>query len=196
VLARSGSTVRFHPRFVEFSGAYLFEPRPCGVRRANEKGKVEVAIRYIRTSFFSGRRFRDLGDLNAQAARWRDEIANPRLHSVTRERPIDRWPRDRANLVPLPARPFDTDVIVPVRASQQCLVRFDGNAYYVAARNMWRRSGAPLHQPRNAPHIASKAYRLSSSASTRSGGRYRRAATRDGAQVSRARRFISTSASR
>jgi transposase len=147
VLARSGSTVRFHPRFVEFSGAYLFEPRPCGVRRANEKGKVEVAIRYIRTSFFSGRRFRDLGDLNAQAARWRDEIANPRLHSVTRERPIDRWPRDRANLVPLPARPFDTDVIVPVRASQQCLVRFDGNAYSVpfewAGRPLLLR-GSPL----------------------------------------------------
>ena len=131
VVARSGSTVRFNPRFLEFAGTHLYEPRPCGVRRANEKGKVEVAIRYIRTSFFSGRRFRDLGDLNAQAARWRDEVANSRLHSVTRERPIDRLPRDRANLLALPARLFDTDVILPVRASQQCLVHFDGNAYSV-----------------------------------------------------------------
>lgn len=131
VLARSGSTVRFHPRFTEFAGAHLFEPRPCGVRRANEKGKVESAIKYIRQNFFVGRDFRDLADLNRQAKAWRDGTANARLHGTTRERPIDRWARDKQELLAMPKHRFDTDVIVPLRASKMCLVHFDGNAYTV-----------------------------------------------------------------
>jgi transposase len=131
VLARAGSSIRFNPRFAEFAGICMFEPRPCGVRRGNEKGKVERAIRYIRGSFFEGRRFRDLADLNTQADRWRDEVANVRLHSVTRERPKDRLPRDRTHLLALPPKPVDVDVVRPVVASSQCLVRFDGNAYSV-----------------------------------------------------------------
>ena len=131
VLARAGTTIRFHPRFAEFAGICMFEPRPCGVRRGNEKGKVERAIQYVRGSFFDGRKFRDLDDLNAQADRWRDEIANKRLHSVTRERPVDRLPRDRTHMLALPPKPVDVDVVRPVNASSQCLVRFDGNAYSV-----------------------------------------------------------------
>lgn len=131
VLARAGGTIRFHPRFAEFAGVCAFEPRPCGVRRANEKGKVERAIQYVRTSLFEGLKFRDLADLNARADRWRDGTANVRLHAVTRERPSDRLPRDRAHMLALPARPVDVDVVRPVVASSQCLVRFDGNAYSV-----------------------------------------------------------------
>ncbi|MBI4424282.1 MAG: IS21 family transposase [Elusimicrobia bacterium] len=44
VLARVGQDIRFHPRFMDFAGAYLFEPIPCGVRQAHEKGKVENGI--------------------------------------------------------------------------------------------------------------------------------------------------------
>jgi transposase len=131
VLARSGTTIRFHPRFSEFAGVHLFEPRPCGVYKAHEKGKVERAIRYIRENFFAGRSFRDLGDINAQAAGWRDDTANQRIHSVTREKPVDRMAKDRAHLMTLPGRTFDTDIVIPVVASKMCLVRFDGNAYSV-----------------------------------------------------------------
>jgi transposase len=146
VLARSGTTVRFHPRFSEFAGTHLFEPRPCGVRKPHEKGKVERAIQYIRNSFFNGRSFTDLSDLNLQAARWRDQVASLRLHASTRERPIDLFPRDRAQLLPLPARPFDTDIVIALRSTQQCLVHFDGNAYSVpfqsASRSLLLRATA------------------------------------------------------
>jgi len=131
VLARAGGTIRFHPRFSEFAGSCTFEPRPCGVRRANEKGKVERAIQYVRGSFFEGLKFRDLADLNARADRWRDGTANVRLHAVTRQRPVDLLARDRGHLLALPARTIDVDVVRPVTPSSQCLVRFDGNAYSV-----------------------------------------------------------------
>ncbi|MBA3888072.1 MAG: IS21 family transposase, partial [Acidobacteria bacterium] len=42
------------------------------------KGKVERQIRYLRDAFFAARTFRDVEDLNAQFARWRDDIAHQR----------------------------------------------------------------------------------------------------------------------
>ena len=38
VLARRGDIVQFHPRLLELCAHYHFEPRPCNVRRGNEKG--------------------------------------------------------------------------------------------------------------------------------------------------------------
>jgi transposase len=37
VLARRGDIVQFHPRLLELCAHYHFEPRPCNVRRGNEK---------------------------------------------------------------------------------------------------------------------------------------------------------------
>jgi len=37
----------------------------------------------------------------ALAPYWRDQVANPRLHETTRERPLDRFERERALLRPL-----------------------------------------------------------------------------------------------
>src|SRR5260370_2524825 len=70
VLERQGNVIRFHPTLFEFAGRYRFEPRPVAVARGNEKGRVERAIRYIRTGFFAAREFAYLDDLNAQADVW------------------------------------------------------------------------------------------------------------------------------
>ena len=56
VLERHGSAIRFQPRLLELADYYGFDPRPVAPRRGNEKGRVERAIRYVRTSFFSLRR--------------------------------------------------------------------------------------------------------------------------------------------
>ncbi|MBM4373353.1 MAG: IS21 family transposase, partial [Deltaproteobacteria bacterium] len=78
VLERQGEAIRFHPRLLELCGHYHFVPRPCAVARANEKGRVERAIRYLREAFFAARAFRDVDDLNAQFVRWRDTVAHAR----------------------------------------------------------------------------------------------------------------------
>ena len=70
VLERQGEAIRFHPTLLDLSAHYRFEPRPVAVARGNEKGRVERAIRYIRDSFFAGRRWSNIDDLNAQAAAW------------------------------------------------------------------------------------------------------------------------------
>jgi len=131
VLHHIGSTVQFNPRFLAFAGHYLFEPTAAPVRYPEAKGRVESNIRYLRHSFFYGRTFSSLADLREQAARWRDETANHRLHATTRERPADRLLVERARLRALPERSFDSDLVLPCIVSKEARVRLDSNTYSV-----------------------------------------------------------------
>lgn len=45
VLERRGNQILFHPRLVELSAHYHFAPQPCQVRKGNQKGRVERAVR-------------------------------------------------------------------------------------------------------------------------------------------------------
>lgn len=132
VLERAGTAIRFHPRLLELAGHYHFAPRPCTPYRANEKGKIERQIQYLRHAFFAARTFADVDDLNAQFRRWRDETAHPRPHPEQRDRTVaavlaDEQPR----LLPLPAHPFDTDVMRTVVSGKTPYVRFDRNSYSI-----------------------------------------------------------------
>jgi transposase len=132
VLHHVGATVQFNPQFLHFAGHYLFEPVAAPVRYPEAKGRVEASIKFIRHAFFYGRTFASLDDLRAQAARWRDETANQRLHATTRERPADRLLVERSRLRPLPARPFDTDLVLfPIIINKEARVRLDTNSYSV-----------------------------------------------------------------
>ena len=131
VLHHVGSTVQFNPRFLAFAGHYLFEPTAAPVRYPEAKGRAEASIKFIRHSFFYGRTFGSLEDLRAQAARWRDEVANLRIHATTRERPADRLLVERFRLRALPERAPDTDVVVPAIVSKEARVRLDTNTYSV-----------------------------------------------------------------
>lgn len=130
-LYRSGSDVRFNPKFMEFVGLYGFEPVLCNVGRGNEKGKVESQIKYIRLNFLAGREITSWPGLQIEACDWRDNVANIRIHGTTREKPILRWELEKPHLLPLPDAVFDASIIRPVKATSQALVRFDGNAYSV-----------------------------------------------------------------
>jgi transposase len=132
VLHHVGTTVQFNPRFLAFAGHYLFEPVAAPVRYPEAKGRVESSIRFIRQSFFYGRSFATLDDLRAQAAAWRDQTANQRIHATTRERPADRLVVERSRLRPLPERAYDTDLVVfPLIVSKDARVRLDSNSYSV-----------------------------------------------------------------
>lgn len=132
VLERAGTAIRFHPRLLELAGHYHFAPRPCTPGRANEKGKVERQIHYLRQAFFAARTFVDVADLNAQFARWRDEVAHRRVHPEQRDRTVaDVLAEEQPRLLPLPAHPFETAVMRIVSARKTPYVRFDRNSYSI-----------------------------------------------------------------
>ena len=132
VLDRRGAAVQFHPRLLELAGHYHFAPRPCTPGRGNEKGKIERQIRYLREAFFAARPFRDLDDINAQFRRWRDEVAHRRPHPELRDRSVaEVWAEEKPRLLPLPANPFETDLVRAVRSGKTPYVRFDRNLYSI-----------------------------------------------------------------
>ena len=132
VLDRRGAAVQFHPRLLDLAGHYHFAPRPCTPGWGNEKGKVERQIQYLRHAFFAARPFRDLDDINAQFRRWRDEVAHRRRHPDQPDRTVaDVWAEEKPRLLPLPAHPFETDLVRVVRSGKTPYVRFDRNLYSI-----------------------------------------------------------------
>jgi transposase len=131
VLNGSGRAACFHPEFLALCGNYCLQPIACERRDPESKGIVEGGVRYVKHNALAGRseellRFEDY---LALASQWRDQVANVRLHETTRERPIDRFLRERSLLRPLPAIPFDTDEILPAVVTPHARIEFDGNRY-------------------------------------------------------------------
>ena len=132
VLERQGDAIHFNPELLGLAARYRFEPRPVAVARGNEKGRVERSIRYIRDSFFAGRSFTDLDDLNAQARVWCLGLAADR-----------HWPEDGRlsvrqafeaegrSLLALPETAFALGERVAARVGKTPYVRFDTNDYSV-----------------------------------------------------------------
>jgi len=102
-----GGELVLNAEFLRFASHWGFRPRSCRPYRARTKGKVERPIRYIRESFFYGRKFVSDEDLNEQARRWLEGTANVRRHGTTGERPVDRFERDEQQaLLPLADGPY------------------------------------------------------------------------------------------
>lgn len=133
VLNGSGRTAYLHPEFLALCGQYCLEAVPCARRDPESKGMVEAGVRYVKHNALAGRaeeltRWEAYGPL---AVYWREQVANVRLHDTTRERPVDRFLKERSLLRPLPTIGFDTDEVVAAIVSPLAQIEFDGNRYSV-----------------------------------------------------------------
>lgn len=132
VTARRGLAVQFNQTALDFAAHYRFEPRPVGVRRGNEKGRVERMIRYLRTSFWPARTYDSLGDLNEQALRWCQQIAGKRPCPEDNTMNVyEAWANEQPRLLPLPGDDFPAVDRLDVRVGKQPYARFDRNDYSV-----------------------------------------------------------------
>jgi transposase len=132
VLERHGDAVRFHPRLVELSGQYCVSLKVCTPRKANQKGRVERAIRYLRERFLAGRHIHSIEQGNRELLAFLDEVAHPRPHPTLQGRTVaDCLAEERQRLLPLPKKPAATEQIVPIPVDKQAFIHFDTNRYSV-----------------------------------------------------------------
>lgn len=139
VLERVGEAIRFHPTLLELSSHYRFEPKPVAVARGNEKGRVERAIRFIRTSFLPARTYQDLDDINAQAQEWMQGTSAQRRCPEDRTMTVqEAFESERPRLLACPGDPFACEDRKVVGVGKTPYVRFDRNDYSVPAKYVRR----------------------------------------------------------
>jgi len=133
VTSGSGRNACLHPEFLALCGYFCLEPIACTARDPESKGTVEGSVRYVKHNALAGRgeELSTWEDYQRFAPQWRELVANVRLHATTKERPIDRFQKERQRLRPLPAVAYDTDEILSVVVTSHARVQYDGNRYSV-----------------------------------------------------------------
>jgi transposase len=121
----------FNEEMLRFAAHYGFRPLACQPYRAKTKGKVERAVSYLRKSFFYGRYFRDLEDLNRQLEDWLNGTANSRVHATTGEVPTLRMQTEKNHLLALPSSDYIPMITLGRKISRDGYVAYNGNDYSV-----------------------------------------------------------------
>jgi transposase len=139
VLEREGTAVRFNPVMIALAKHHHFEPRACAVRRGNEKGRVERAIRDLRENFFAARHWDGVDDLNAQARAWCLQIAQERyVPDEPSMRVHEAFAAEKPRLLPLAQAPFAAEHRVAVHIPKTPFARFERNDYSVPHTHVQR----------------------------------------------------------
>ncbi len=81
-----------------------FDLKLCQPYRAQTKGKVESAVKYVRGNLWPSVRFTDDAGLNRQTLQWCDGVANRGLHGTTHCLPAGMLAEEQPHLGKLPER--------------------------------------------------------------------------------------------
>ena len=131
VLRREAHRPIYNPKFLAFATHYGFRPVALPPRRPELKGKVERPFQYVEGNLLNARSLATKAELDALALAWMDTISDQHVHDTTRERPIERFAREKEHLLPLPTHPYDTAEVGYRIVSDDAFVRWDDVAYSV-----------------------------------------------------------------
>lgn len=114
--------IRYNFDFLNFAQYYKFKPEACPPYYPQAKGKVEAGVKYIRNNLMNGeaynKTFLSVNELNKKLWRWLDKRANTRIHATTKERPIERWEREKQDLFQLFCRRHDVQKSLILTANE------------------------------------------------------------------------------
>lgn len=95
----------FHPEFEAFCRHWGTVPRACQPFRARTKGKVERGVAYAKGNALGREGWESDEALDEHLVWWMLNVADTRIHGTTGEKPIDRFPMEKAALRPLGNHP-------------------------------------------------------------------------------------------
>jgi len=124
--------LKFNAQFLDFARHFGFSIHLCNPYRANEKGRIERALRDLR-DFLRVNTFQDLKDLNRKVSHWRNE-RNQRIHRATQKAPLEALKEEKLKVLPaIPYRPYR---IVLASVSKTGFVEFETNRYSVPSSSV------------------------------------------------------------
>lgn len=115
---------------------------PARARKPKDKPRIERPMPYIRDSFFAGRDFTSLAQMQAEALRWANEVYGAHKHrGLDGQTPASVFEAvERDALIPLPPRPFESVVYTVGTLAPDCHIK-SGKAFYSAP---WRLMGQKM----------------------------------------------------
>ncbi len=127
VVTERSPQLKFNAQFLDFARHFGFSIHLCNPYRANEKGRIERALRDLR-DFLRVNTFQDLRELNRKVSHWRIE-RNQRIHRSTQKVPLEALKEEKLKALPaIPYRPYRV-ILAPV--SKTGFVEFETNRYSV-----------------------------------------------------------------
>jgi len=128
-----GQPAQINLRYLDFANHYGFKVRACGVRKGNEKGRVESGVKFIKENFLRGLELPPWAALNPAARHWLDTIANVRIHGQTHKTPVELFAEEKTKLKPQNPLSCDTALVRPLRVNSRFRVVWETNRYSVPA---------------------------------------------------------------
>ena len=128
----------YNPRFLAFATHYGFKPWACKPCRPQTKGKSERRFHFVAISLLNGRTFHTLDHLNEVTLGWLANVADMRVHSETRQTPLERYAAEKAHLIPLPASAYDTALVLYRSVNAEGFIAYRQNFYAVPWRYIGR----------------------------------------------------------
>jgi len=127
VVIKRSPELKLNAQFLDFARHFGFSIHLCTPYRANEKGRIERALRDLR-DWLRVNSFDNLQELNRKTSLWRIE-RNQRIHRATGKTPIEALREEK--LKPLPAIPYPPYRVVPASITKTAFVEFETNRYSV-----------------------------------------------------------------
>jgi transposase len=130
VIDRVGDHVRFNPELLELAAELHVLPKVCTPRRANEKGRVERIIRYLRERHFAARAFTNVDAGNRELLQFIEAISLEREHPDNKAHTVRQMlDLERPKLLALPPQMPSTTRPIGATVDAYGFVRFETNFY-------------------------------------------------------------------
>jgi len=121
---------KFNRGYEELARYYNILIDPARVGKPKDKPRVERMMPYIRASFWAGRTFHSLEEINQELLQWCLKVAGQRIHGTTRQRPLEVFEAiEKAALHPLPLETFETATWAKAKVGRDCYFYTDGAGY-------------------------------------------------------------------
>ena len=121
---------RFNRSYEELAQHYRTLIDPARAGKPKDKPRVERMVPYVRASFWAGRTFSSLEEINRQLQNWCLKIAGLRIHGTTRKRPFEVFQAvEQPLLRPLPPEPFEIATWVKAKVGRDCYFFAGGGSY-------------------------------------------------------------------
>lgn len=130
--------------FFDFARYYGFEIIASPPYWPRNKGKVEAGVKYVRNHFMQGVKFTksisSLEEFNRQADIWINKVANNRIHDTIKEKPKDRWLKEKTYLkFPNDLPDYQVSPVLVRFSTKDQFIQYKQNFYSVPREYAWRK---------------------------------------------------------